>query len=1301
VRLTGALDQNEAAEGALPLAAASLQPRHDITRGRPEPAPAWLQVSAILPWLDRACQACAQPPHHAVKASEWLLDNEFHVRRAVRQVREDVPIAFYRRLPRLAAPEFRGIPRIMAVAHGMLDAEHLHVSLAGATSFIKAYQQDGALTIAELWAFPAFLRLACLEALVLAFAALLPDLAAPFEATPGLAAYDVVDPTEGVSRAISALIAVSNTSWKAFVEAVSRVEALLRTDPAGVYPAMDFDTRDRYRRAVEEIADGARAPEWEIAAAALQLARAHAGTRRRGHVGCWLVAEGRPELERSAGFRAAPAAALRRWILAHPGASYAASLAGFSGAALGLPALLLALLHAGAAAWVAGIFLSLTPASIIGVTLTHWLVTQIAPPRVLPKLDVDLGLAAGQEAALVMPVILRQQAEVAPLIDRLERHWLSNPDPLIQMALLTDLADAEAERMPSDAPIEAALVAGIRRLNARYAPQAPFVLLHRARRWNPAEGCWMGWERKRGKLEEFASFILGHLPDAFSLREGNVSALSHARFVVTFDADTTAQPGGINRLLGVLAHPLNRVEFHPVSGRPRFGYTFIQPRVEILPSAGNGSLFTRLYTGDTAIDIYSRAVSDVYQDLFGEGIFTGKGAFDVAAFHQFLHGRVPDNAIVSHDLFEGLHGRSALASDIVLYEDFPASYIGYARRAHRWIRGDWQLLPWLARSAPVRGGGHARNELSVIDRWKILDNLRRSLIPPAMVAFAAAGWLALPGEAWIWTALTVAAPGAYLVTDLVTSLAHGRRRGAAQSIMRRLADHSGRWLLAIVFLAYEAAAATDAIVRTLWRIQVSHRRLLEWTSAAHSAAEISNRRRLTFGEMAASPLLAVTIALVLAAVDRAALPGAAPLLLLWFAAPEIALRTSRPRRKLVDSLAPDDRVYLRRVARRTWLFFETFAGPDDNWLPPDNYQASPYEEIAHRTSPTNIGMLFLSSLTACDFGHAGVRELDIRAAAALNALDRMENYAGHTLNWYNTQTLKPLEPRYVSTVDSGNLAVCLLTLSEGCREAVRGPVMSPALWNGLEDALGLLRDAVAALSEVDSTIILDRLDDIVESVPAIRNDSAKWRSALIDITADSWRELKTLISNGLNQPRNYDQLHEIHLWMERADHHLANMRRDLEALLPWQALAQSPPAGLPGVQDFIDALPQPDGGLETIIGLRDHMLATLRALVAGDAASQAWVTDMAAALGRGAAACLRLRDSLEDAAQRASARAFGMDFRPLYDAETKPSSLATISVRIGLTSTIMTCWRARRGWQAISPLPSATCLSSTGSTLGG
>ena len=1237
---------------SLALAAGALRAHHGVCPGRPRAAAVWAELAALPGWLDHARRRCADPPADATKAAEWLLDNDYHVHRAILQVREDMPPAFYRRLPCLSAPECNGLPRVFLLAHGMLDAAHMQLSLGAAVRFVDAYQEGAPLTIAELWAFPAMLRLACLETLVTAFSELLPELQMPFEPSPASAYRETHDPTEAVSRAISTLVAVADIPWKDFFDRVSRVEAILRDDPEGVFSAMDFDTRDRYRNAVEEIALGAGMSEWDVASQALEFAVAHTGAPRRGHVGYWLVAEGRPEIEVALGFRATPAAALRNWVLAHAGACYAGALIGFGAAALVPPAVLLATLNAGGIAWSAGLILALAPASIISVTLTHWIVTLMVPPRVLPKLDFEHGIAEGCAAAIVVPVILRTPNEIAVLIEKIETHWLTNPDPLLRVALLSDLADAETEITPLDTTIESELVAGVQRLNQRYADHSPFILLHRKRCWNEAEGCWMGWERKRGKLEQFNEFVLGDAADAFAMCEGDVTALHDVRFVVTLDADTIVPAGSVSRLLGVLSHPLNQVEFDAATGRVLRGYTFIQPRVEISPEAGGRSIFTRLYTGDTAIDIYSRAVSDVYQDLFGEGMFIGKGVYDVSAFRRSLNGRVPENAIVSHDLFEGLHGRAALVTDVVFYEDFPSSYLEYSRRAHRWVRGDWQLLPWLAGSVPGRDGVRLANPLSALDRWKILDNLRRSLIPGALVALATVGWLALPGASWIWSVMTVAAPAAYLFTDLVTSLTRGRRRGAVRDRLRQLADHGGRWLLAIVFMAHEAVIYADAVARAIWRVFVSRRRMLEWTSAAHTAALVRGGRARVWAEMAGAPVLAALIALTLASVDPAALPGAAPLLLLWLVSPEIALLIGGEYRSAIETLNAADRTFLRNLARRTWFYFETFAGPDDNWLPPDNYQTEPHEEIAHRTSPTNIGMLFLSSLTAWDLGHLGLPDLAARTRNTLDSLDRLERYRGHVLNWFDTRTLLPLEPRYVSTVDSGNLAVSLVTLREGCIEAACGPAIPPALWAGLEDAIGLLRGAVAVLPAPHRDAIDCLLDTMLGRIPSLQQTHSSWRSALEDVCVTDWPELETLVVRALDACAMTDP-REIHAWLERVGHHAANMERDLDSLAPWCVLTERPPPGLTALAQRIDELLDPRTSLEVV----EERAATARAALAGtegaDAAARRWLSDLGGAIERGAGAQAALRQSLLDSADRAGREAFGMDFRLLYDSETR------------------------------------------------
>lgn len=1228
--------------------AATLQANHHLVPGTAEFAASWLHIADFLPWLDSVGSHCEMPAAHLTKVSEWLLDNEFQLRRCVRQIDEDLSKEFYQRLPKLGAPEYQGLPRVLAVARALLDGSQLHVSFSSLVEFINAYQESGALTIAELWALPTMLRLICLEELVHSFTELMPELAPPFTLTPRSVLHQNLPPGESISRSISTLVVLANISWKTFFEQASQVEVILQTDPAQVYALMDFDTRDRYRKAVEQIAAHSPMTESQVASEAITLANSQAEERRQGHVGFWLVAEGRTTLERKVDFKMVGVARVRRWLLAHPGGSYASLLTGISLLAMLLPVWLFITLNASRWAWWVGIPLSLAPALIIAVTVTHWLITRMVSPRVLPKFNVDKGLRRGWETAVVMPVILRQVTEVPALLEQLEMHWLANPDPLIRLALLSDLADASTEQLPEDKFIETALIEGIRHLNTRYPEHKPFALLHRRRRWNAAQGCWMGWERKRGKLEELVYFIVDQQLDGFSLYEGDIEALRRTQFIVTLDADTRSQANGINRLIGTLAHPLNRVEFDPVCGRAMCGYTFMQPRVEIAPDAGNRSRFTQLYSGDTAIDIYSRAVSDVYQDLFGEGIFTGKGAFDVAAFHHCLHERIPENSILSHDLFEGLHGRTALASDIVFYEDFPSNYLSYTRRALRWIRGDWQLTPWLLNTVVGRGGKRLPTRFSRLDRWKLLDNLRRSLIAPMLIALAVAGWLLFPGPAWLWTLLAVGAPASYFIIDLVRRLSAVEQWRGPYHLLRPLLAPLGRWLLAVIFLAHEATIAITAITRALWRMHVSRRYLLEWTSAAHSAEEVSQTGWGTWREMMAAPLLSLVIALLLAALTPSALLGASPLLVLWFISPHIAWLISKPRPLIIEVLTNEDRQYLRLIARRTWLYFETFAGPDDNWLPPDNYQAAPYEETAHRSSPTNVGMLFLSTLTALDLGHIGRRDLEARIAAALDALDRLESPGGHTLNWFDTRTLESLAPRYISTVDSGNLAVCLLTLSAGCREAAIGSIVPACRWEGLADTLQLLREALADLSGREQGTITLHLDEMLKQLPKMRLAPKDWYSALAKLSQHDWPQVKKATNALLQRGVDVDG-QEINVWLKRCEHHLMTLSRDLNILAPWYSLMGSAPSTL--ASSVWAALPLPDANFSEVL----HCIKQVQKRVAQQAVTaqnKQWLTDMAQALTQGERVIHEVHDQLLICAERAETRAFNMDFRPLYDSET-------------------------------------------------
>jgi cyclic beta-1,2-glucan synthetase len=640
---------------------------------------------------------------------------------------------------------------------------------------------------------------------------------------------------------------------------------------------------------------------------------------------------------------------------------------------------------------------------------------------------------------VVVPTLLDSVAEVRALLDHLEVQALGNADPHVHFAILGDFRDAPSPQMPDDAEIREAARAGIEALNARHGADR-FFLFHRERRFNPGEGSWMGWERKRGKLEEFNRLLRGAEDTSFTVQVGELSLLPSVRYCITLDRDTRLPRDAARQLVAIAAHPLNRPRFDARLGRVVDGYGILQPRVSVTLESAAGSVFARLYAGHTGVDPYTTAVSDAYQDLFGEGIYAGKGLYDVDAFAAALEGRVPENALLSHDLFEGLYARTALVTDIEVVDDYPSSVLAHARRQHRWVRGDWQILWWLFPFVPTRAGLR-RNRLPLISRWKIFDNLRRSLLAPATVALLLLAWTALPGRPAVWTAALLAAL-AFPLYPLALKSARGPRPQQPWRVFLRLAREDANTAVAqvglhLTFLASEAWQRAHAIGLTLVRLAATQRRMLEWETAA-ATAERGRRlsgARVFVREMIASPVIAL-LGLILASAARpAALPIAAPVLVLWAAAPLIAHALSRPVPERRRELDPEDRAFLERVARQTWRYFEAFMGPEDHGLPADNFQETPEPRVAHRTSPTNIAMGLLATLAAHDLGFIGTDDLAGRIDLTLTTIEGLERFEGHLLNWYDTASLAPLPPRYVSTVDSGNLAGALMTLAEGLREA--------------------------------------------------------------------------------------------------------------------------------------------------------------------------------------------------------------------------------------------------------------------------
>jgi len=1204
------------------------------------------------------------------KAADWLLDNLFVVQRSLRQVRDDMPKGFYRRLP-VRRQEANGLPRADRIA---------------IESRVKRFQREEPLTIAELWALPALLRLRTLEVLVEELSVLLPISPRPRVRLAEQDRLAHIDAEEQLASCVRALRTLDGIRWRVFFRHCSKVERILCRDPAQTYARMDFDTQDRYRKVVEEVAWRTPRTETEVAEKALELAHRFAAQGgRHAHVGHYLVGEGVGELERLLGYRPPAAVRLQRCLKRHPSFVLHGGIGLTTTAFLLLPAWYLTVQGASAMTLSVGTALALIPASTLGITVVHWLLTNFLPPHVLPKMDYSEAIPEDGRTIVIVPCMLGSEAEARDLVRQLELHYLRNPSPELRFALLSDYLDAPEQHVASDDSLLGAAENGVRHLNRKYAGRetGPFHLFHRERRWNASEGVWMGWERKRGKIEEFNALLLKDAGrTSFTHNVGDDAGREGIRFVITLDVGTILPRGAAARLIGILAHPLNRPEFDPEAGRVMRGYAVVQPRVEVSPTSSAQSRFTRIFAGDTAIDIYSRAVSDVYQDLWGQGIFIGKGIYDLEAFHRSLKDRVPENVLVSHDHVEGLYARVALATDVVIFEDYPPQYLAYARRLHRWIRGDWQFLPWLRGTVRDATGERVRNPIPWLGRWILFDNVRRSLVAPATLLFLMAAWLWLPGNALVWTLAAVLAPAAHVFTGIVSRLVHGPTRGSirpwAAGFSKHLRETSNRWLLYLAFLAHEALVSSDAVLRACVRMVFTRRLLLQWRTAEHTAQLLASRgpHTLVWTEMAGSPFIALGLGAAIVVIRPEALPWAAPLLGLWLAAPEIARRISRPVEREGTTLTATEVAKLRRLGRRTWLFFEAFVGPEDQWLPPDNYQERPLGEIAHRTSPTNVGMLLSSTLAAYDLGYLGPTDFAFRVRNTLDTLDRMQCFRGHLFNWYDTRTLEPLEPRYVSTVDSGNLAAALVALKQGCIEiATTGVLFKDARRVGLHDTLNLLEDAVGAMERSDPSVPIRafreqlgrlrlRLDE-VRKRPELRYD------ALEELCGPACSELdQTLVELVADFAHGMDPeaIRDVRLWLDRTHQHLRGMKRELGLFAPWQAV-------LLEREGFVLLEAAGQQVLSTGRELRDilRLPATLTAVPATCALGRSKLEELLAQLEQAAPeagdmrkvrewlariersldlaqeSSARLENQLLELASRAEKWVQGMDFRLLYD----------------------------------------------------
>jgi cyclic beta-1,2-glucan synthetase len=1102
-------------------------------------------------------------------AAEWLLDNYHVVEEQIREIRQDLPPSFYRRLPKLGNGPFEGYPRVLGVAWAFVAHTDSRLDPEALRRFVRAYQRIQPLTIGELWAVAITLRIVLVENLRRAAARIVSSRAARQEAdaladrllgvngyaaepdallrrdadresfspaftvqllqrlrdqdprvTPALHWLEELLAAQGttsdetvrdehqrqgasnvtVRNIITSMRLLSDVDWPEFFENVSLVDDLLRS--GSDFAALDFPTRDLYRRAIERLARGSRLTELAVAGAALSAANESDATDgeydecRRRDPGYHLIANGRRAFEATIGYRNA-LLSWRRRLAAPTGVGiYLAAIALTGALALALP--LFALNASGIPRVQLALLalLGLIPALDAAVAIVNRAVTSTFGATTLPALALRDGVPSHLRTMVVVPALLTTRAALESQIDRLEIHYLASPDGELYFALLSDWTDAPTASVPGDETLVAMAHAAIARLNRLHGDGpagARFLLLHRRRVWSDAQTQWMGWERKRGKLHELNRLLRGATDTTFCAIDGRAPEVpSGVRYVITLDADTRLPRDTARRLVGKMAHPLNRPRFDATIGRVVEGYAVLQPRVaQSLPVGRQGSLFQRVFSNASGLDPYATAVSDVYQDLFGQGSYAGKGIYDVDAFEAALAGRVADGTLLSHDLFEGIFARAGLVSDIEVVEEFPSRYDVATARQHRWARGDWQLLPWIFGRRDAAGAIRGGRSLPLIALWKMLDNLRRSLSAPASIAALLAGWLLSRNAALLWTAfvvLTISLPTLLpIFADIVPRRAGVNARSHLRALRSDIGLAASQTACLIAFLAHQSWLMVDAIGRTLFRLFVSRRNLLQWVTAAQTTLGPQLDLNGAYRRMSGGVTIALLAAALIGHFQPDAWPVAVPFVILWTASPAIAVWISLSplvagRLAVTDA----DARALRLVARRTWRYFETFVTADDQMLPPDNFQEDPRPVLAHRTSPTNLGLYLLSAVSARDFGWVGTSETVDRLEATFATMGRLQQHRGHFYNWYDTRDLRPLEPRYVSSVDSGNLAAHLIALANACREWIDVPVVNRVSYAGVADSLCLAREALQDLpADIRThTIASAQLEHALEALAA-------------------------------------------------------------------------------------------------------------------------------------------------------------------------------------------------------------------------
>ncbi len=953
---------------------------------------------------------------------------------------------------------------------------------------------------------------------------------------------------------------IASLNWTELFEALSFVEKILREDPGEVYLSMDSKSRGHYLRQIEKLSKIYGVSERHIAQAAIELAKeaAHNNEQlnavnnemiRRAHVGFYLIGEGLSKLEEAQKKKDKFYRRILKQLNRYQGNLYIGMILIFTALFMGIT-IGYCSRQTNGMSWLycilAGIVI-LIPASEVAISLVNWFVGKMKQPAFFPRLELKEGIPVELSTMVVVPTLLNDKNRVDELLKNIENHYLANKEENLYFALLGGFKDSNAASTIEDNPILKRAQDGIDELNKRFAREETpiFYFFHRKNIFNENDNNWTGWERKRGALMEFNDLLRGAKNTSFLIHSNHHLELIPIKYIITLDADTLLPLGMAKKMIGTMAHPHNIPVIDPTRKVVVEGHGLMQPRISFDMDSSNKSLFSRIYTGQVGIDPYASAISDVYQDLFDEGIFTGKGIYDLQVFRKVLQDVVPENAVLSHDLLEGSYVRAALVSDLELVDSYPAKYNAYMARLQRWIRGDWQLIPWLRRNIYNKNKKIISNPLSYISIWKIADNLRRSLVAPSLMLLIVMAICLLPGNVFFWL-------GCVAIVILFPLFIHILEQLIGISLKLKYSRHhlAGffefrssllQLLFNAVFLPYQAAIVLQAIFVTLVRVLITKKKMLEWITSDDAEKMQSSSLKSYLASMGLSSLFGISLAILAFLFKPENVLVSLFFILLWGIAPFLAYYISKGKTTPKEVLQEDELKELRMIARKTWRYFEEFANKKNNYIAPDNYQEEPFRGIAHRTSPTNIGLGLLATMTARDLGYLSLEELILQLERTMGTIEKLEKWNGHLCNWYDTKTLEALKPRYISTVDSGNFVCYLVTLRQGLLEYLGRPLIDQTARKGIEDTYACGMGMVSPF--------------FGQEVAQDGNTNGNTNESLFLLS--SWQEMleKAIVNPNIkNVTKN--------VWNYKLEHMIRENLKELQQFMPWIALLEHRPDSL-------------------------------------------------------------------------------------------------------------------------------------------